>query len=127
LNAISVRRSASPSIASVLARRCRRGTAIEAGSTTWLSIPFACSRRWIQKPSNPASWMVAILTGKTACRSALARSRDSRPSSAPPSPPGTEYFDILSPPGIMIVTSHRDRLSSRDAKIGAGAGWAVVG
>jgi hypothetical protein len=71
--------------------------------------------------------MVTMLTDEAACRSALARRRDSRPSGAPPSPPGTEYFDILSPPGIMTVTSHRDRLSSRDAKIGAGAGWAVVG
>jgi hypothetical protein len=38
---MSVRKSISPSIASVLARRCRRSTAIEAGSTTWLSIPLA--------------------------------------------------------------------------------------
>jgi hypothetical protein len=36
--AISVRNSVSPSIESVLARRCRRGTAIEAASTTWLSM-----------------------------------------------------------------------------------------
>src|SRR3712207_3934209 len=71
--------------------------------------------------------MVTIPTGEPTRRSALARSRASRPSSAPPSPPGTEYFDILSPPGIMIVTSHRDRLSSRDAKIDAGAGRVVVG
>ena len=35
--AISVRSSVTPSIASVLARRWRRGTAIDAGSTTWLS------------------------------------------------------------------------------------------
>src|ERR1700731_2105035 len=35
--AISVRSSVSPSIASVLARRWRRGTEIDAGSTTWLS------------------------------------------------------------------------------------------
>ena len=35
--AISVRNSVSPSIESVLARRCRRATAIEAASTTWLS------------------------------------------------------------------------------------------
>src|SRR5947209_18088360 len=34
--AINVRSSVSPSIASVLARRWRRGTAIDAGSTTWL-------------------------------------------------------------------------------------------
>jgi hypothetical protein len=40
-----------------LARRRRRDVAIEAGSTTWLSIPSDCSTRWIQKPSSPASWM----------------------------------------------------------------------
>jgi len=127
LNAISVRRSASPSIASVLARRCRRGTAMEAASTTWLSIPFACSVRWIQKPSKPASWTVTIATGEPTRRSALARNRDSRPSSAAASPPRTECFDILPPPGSRTVTSHRDRLSSRDANIEAGAGWEVVG
>ena len=43
--AISVRSSVSPSIASVLARRWRRGTAIDAGSTTWLSTPLASSKR----------------------------------------------------------------------------------
>ena len=43
--AISVRNSVSPSIASVLARRCLRLTAIEAASTTWLSIPLASSNR----------------------------------------------------------------------------------
>jgi hypothetical protein len=39
LNANSARSSASPSILSVFARRRRRAVAIEAGSTTWLSIP----------------------------------------------------------------------------------------
>ena len=39
LYASSVRSSASPSILSVFARRRRREVAIEAGSTTWLSIP----------------------------------------------------------------------------------------
>jgi hypothetical protein len=43
--AINVRSSVSPSIASVLARRWRRGTAIDAGSTTWLSMPLASSKR----------------------------------------------------------------------------------
>jgi hypothetical protein len=38
-NARSVRTRASPSILSVLARRRLRATAIEAASTTWLSIP----------------------------------------------------------------------------------------
>src|SRR5438270_10761198 len=43
--AISVRSSVSPSIASVLARRWRRGTAIDAGPTTWLSTPLGSSKR----------------------------------------------------------------------------------
>ena len=51
----SARTKASPSILSVLARRRRREDAIEAGSTTLLSIPSLCSSRWTQKPSNPAS------------------------------------------------------------------------
>ncbi len=55
LNAVSVRSNSSPSIVSVFARRWRRGTAIEAASTTWLSIPFAARTRWIQNPSNPIS------------------------------------------------------------------------
>jgi hypothetical protein len=44
-HAISVRSIASASIRSVLARRLRRFTAIEDGSTTWLRIPRASSRR----------------------------------------------------------------------------------
>jgi hypothetical protein len=44
-----------PSIPSVFARRRRRDVAIEAGSTTWLSIPSLCSARSIQNPSRPAS------------------------------------------------------------------------
>ena len=60
LYASSARTSASPSILSVFARRRRREVAIEAGSTTWLSIPSFCSTRWIQKPSSPASWMTMI-------------------------------------------------------------------
>jgi hypothetical protein len=55
LNAINTRSNASPSILSVLARRRRRETAIEAASTTWLSIPSCSSARWIQNPSSPAS------------------------------------------------------------------------
>jgi hypothetical protein len=45
LYASSARISASPSILSVFARRHRREFAIEAGSTTWLSIHSACSTR----------------------------------------------------------------------------------
>ena len=55
LYASSARTSASPSILSVFARRRRRDVAIEAGSTTWLSIPSFCSTRSIQNPSRPAS------------------------------------------------------------------------
>src|SRR3954471_6769000 len=54
---------ASPSILSVFARRRRREVAMEAGSTTWLSIPSVCRTRWIQNPSSPASWMTMM--GKT--------------------------------------------------------------
>ena len=45
LNANSARSSASPSILSVLARLRLRDVAIEAGSTTWISIPPLCSTR----------------------------------------------------------------------------------
>ena len=61
--AISVRSSVSPSIRSLLALRLRRGTATEAGSTTWLSTPFFSSIRCNEKPSRPASWIATILTG----------------------------------------------------------------
>jgi hypothetical protein len=111
-----VRTSFSPSIASVLARRCRRSTAIEAGSTTWLSIPLASSRRCTQKPSRPASWMTTTRTGRPARRSAVVLSRVRRSSSAPPAPPATVYLESFSPPGALTVTSQRALLSSRDAK-----------
>ena len=53
---MSVRTSVSPSILSVFARRCRRDTAMDAASTTWLVMPTSkASARWIQKPSSPAS------------------------------------------------------------------------
>jgi hypothetical protein len=55
LYASSARTSASPSILSVFARRRRRDVAIEAGTTTWLSIPSFCRTRSIQNPSRPAS------------------------------------------------------------------------
>lgn len=54
----------SPSILSVFARRRLRDVAIDAGSTTWLSIDSFCNARWIQKPSRPASWMT--MKGKRA-------------------------------------------------------------
>jgi hypothetical protein len=54
LNAISMRQQLSVDRVG-FARRWRRGTAIEAASTTWLSIPFAARTRWIQNPSNPIS------------------------------------------------------------------------
>ena len=113
--ASSVLSSVSPSMASVFARRCRRGTAIDAGSTTWLSTPSASSSRCSQKPSLPASWTTTTPTGPPADRSTLPRRRASRASSAAPSPAATECFDILRSPGASDVTSHVDRLSSRDA------------
>src|SRR5436305_6146639 len=49
-------------------------TAIEAGSTTWLSIRLAASRRCSRKPSRPASWMTETWTGRPVRRSAVAPS-----------------------------------------------------
>src|SRR3954470_10462732 len=46
LYARSARSKGSPSILSVFARRRRREVAIDAGSTTWLSIPSLCSTPW---------------------------------------------------------------------------------
>src|SRR3954447_17678763 len=127
---ISVGASFSPWIASFLARRGRRSTAIEAGSTTWLSIPLASSRRCSQKPSRPASWMTTTRTATPARRSAVAPSRASRSSSAPPSPPLTACLDSFSLPGALTVTSQRDLLSSSDAKSLASSArpgaWGVV-
>jgi hypothetical protein len=81
-----VRSKVSPSMASVFARRRRRGTAIDAASTNWLSIRFASSRRCTQKPSNLASWTTTIPTGAPATCSALVRKRASRPSNPGRSP-----------------------------------------
>src|SRR3954453_1779293 len=102
-------------MASVFARRCRRGAATDPGSTTRLSTPWASSSRCTQKPSMPASWTTTTPTGPPADRSTLPRRRVSRASSAAPSPAATECFDILPPPGASDVTSQADRLSSRDA------------
>ena len=56
-----------------LAPSFRRSTAIEAGSTTRLSMPLASSRRCSQNPSRPASWMTTTLTGLPIRRSAFSR------------------------------------------------------
>src|SRR3984885_11478573 len=102
-------------MASVFARRRRRDTAMDAASTTWLSIRFASSRRCTQKPSNPASCMTTISTGAPATSSALERMRASRPSNPAPSPADIECFDIVTLPGDSEVTSHVDWLNSSDA------------
>src|SRR5216684_3998591 len=41
-------------------KRPQQCLAIEAVSTTWLSIPSCCRTRWSQNPSSPASWSVMI-------------------------------------------------------------------
>ena len=112
--------SVSPSIRSVFARRRRRETAIEAGSTTWLSIPLSSRTRWIQKPSRPASWIEMIRKLRPVLAVAL-RCRCSKcPSKAGTSPPGTTTFDIFSPaPGESDVIIHFDRESSRETKMAA--------
>src|SRR6202030_2907096 len=111
---ISVRSSVSPSIASVLARRWRRGTAIDAGSTTWLSTPLASSKRWIQKPSSPTSWIATTLTGAAMRCSARIFKRARRLSRLRPSPPTSVCLDILLLPGASAVATHVERLSSNE-------------
>ncbi|SFH49075.1 hypothetical protein SAMN05216459_1392 [Ensifer sp. OV372] len=60
-HAIRARISVSPSMRSVFARRWRRGMAMDAASTMWLSIQASLlSTRPNQKPSSPASWMITI-------------------------------------------------------------------
>src|SRR5215204_454825 len=118
LEASRARTRASPSILSVFARRRRREVAIEAGSTTWLSIPSCCRTRWIQNPSSPASWMTMM--GKTCPvrARAFSLSWDKRARRAAMSPLGTECFDIVSPlPGAREVMTQVERLSSRETKI----------
>src|SRR5215207_7554161 len=118
LSASSARTRASPSIRSVFARRRRRDVAIEAGSTTWLSIPSFCRTRWIQNPSSPASWMTRM--GKTCPvrARAFSLSWDKRARRAAMSPLGTACLDIFSPPpGAREVMTQVERLSSRDTKI----------
>ena len=116
--ASSARTNASPSILSVFARRRRRDVVIEAGSTTWLSIPSFRSTRSIQNPSRPASWMTT--KGKTfpVLARAFFRSCAKRSSSPATSPPRTACFDIFSPPsGDSDVISHVDLLSSNETNI----------
>jgi hypothetical protein len=120
--AISVRRSVSPSIASVLARRWRRGAATDAGSTTWLSTPRPASSRCTQKPSKPASWMLTTSTAPRPRCSALALRRARSSSRAAPSPPATVCFDILPLPGDRDVTSQVEPLSSSGTKSLASSG-----
>jgi hypothetical protein len=49
---------------SVLARRCRRLTAMLDESTTQLATPWVTHQRWSQKPSRPASSQ--LMTGASA-------------------------------------------------------------
>ena len=113
-HASNVRSSVSPSMPSLLPRRRRRGTATEAASTTWLSMPFASSSRCSQKPSSPASSIATTRTGPPTCSSACRRRRPRSASSAATSPAATMCFDIFSLPGSSEVTSHFERLSSKD-------------
>src|SRR4051794_11312317 len=71
---------------------------MEAGSTTWLSIPSLCRTRWIQNPSSPASWMTMM--GKTCPvrARAFSLSRDKRARRAAMSPLGTECYEALHEP-----------------------------
>src|SRR5918993_4197682 len=117
LEASKVRTKASPSIRSVFARRRRRAVAIEAGSTTWLSIPSLCRTRWIQNPSSPASWIVMIGKTRPVRARAFSLSWDKRATRAAVSPLRTECFDIFSLPGASEVMTQVERLSSRDTKI----------
>ena len=96
----------------------RRDVAIEAGSTTWLSIPSAWSARWIQNPSSPASWTTMIGKRWPVRARAFSWICAKRSSSPATSPPRSECFDILSPPpGDSDVISQIDRLSSSETKI----------
>src|SRR4051812_43546463 len=117
---------ASPSILSVFARRRRREVAIEAGSTTWLSIPSLCRTRWIQNPSSPASWMTMMGRTRPVRARAFSLSWDKRARRAAMSPLRTECFDIFSPPpGARDVMTQVERLSPRDTsrvEIGADSG-----
>src|SRR4051812_15274217 len=91
---------------------------MEAGSTTWLSIPSSCRTRWIQNPSSPASWMTMIGKTRPVRARAFSVSWDKRARRAAMSALGTECFDIVSPPpGAREGMTQVERLSSRDTKI----------
>src|SRR3954468_18142254 len=118
LSASRARTKASPSIRSVFARRRRRDVAMEAGSTTWLSIPSLCRTPGIQNPSSPASWMTRMGKTRPVRARAFSWSWDKRARRAAVSPLRTECFDIFSPPpGARKVMTQVERLSSRDTKI----------
>jgi hypothetical protein len=112
---------------SVFARRRRCETRIEAGSTTWLSMPCAVSNRCGQKPSNPASWISSTPTGVPMLASAFPRSRaNSASSDWPRSVADTVCRDIFSLPGSIAVTCHVDWLSSNEPRITASFAWVAV-
>jgi len=114
----SVRTSVSPSILSVFTRRRRREVKIDAGSTTWLSIPSLSSTRWIQNPSSPASWMTMIGKSLPVRPRAFFLSWPNRLSRPATSPAATVCLDIFSPaPGDRDVITQLDRLSSNEMKI----------
>jgi hypothetical protein len=88
--------------------RRRRDVAIEAGSTTWLSIPSA----------SPASWMTTSGKISPVRARAFSLSCPKRSISPATSPPRTECFDNFSPPpGDSDVINQVDRLSSNETKI----------
>ena len=120
LCAKSLRTRVSPSIVSVLARRRRREVKIDAGSTTWLSMPSLSSTRWIQKPSSPASWMTIIGKSAPVRVRAFCLSSEKRCRSFATSPLGRECLDIVSPaPGAREVITQVERDSSIETKIAA--------
>jgi hypothetical protein len=123
----SARTSASPSIIlSVSARQCRGDAAIEAGSTTWLSIPSACSTQWIQNPSRPASrikW--EDLPSHRPRFLPKLRKRSRSPATLPPR---IACFDIFAPlRGDSDVISQVGRLSSNETKIAPRLPWIAFG
>jgi hypothetical protein len=105
---------APPSIALVFARRCRRGTAIDAGSTTWLSMPFVSSNRCprSRRGQPPDDGNSDRSARDIFCRRPQACQR---PTNALPSPPANECFDIFSLPGDSDVTNQVAWLNSSDA------------
>src|SRR5215471_4659179 len=90
------------------------------------TVPPVDRNRWIQNPSRPASWMATTSTDISTRRSAVRLSRSRRSTSARRSPPATAYFENLSLPGALAVTSHADLLSSRETKSLLLFGRAVV-